>query len=50
MYRRPVGRGEGVDGDFGMFTDQAVRLLQTRARIRVDGVAGPQTYRVLGMT
>lgn len=38
-----------ADGDFGPATERAVRQLQTRAGLTVDGVAGPATYRVLGM-
>lgn len=33
----------GADGDFGAETEHAVRLLQTAARITVDGIVGPQT-------
>jgi len=37
-----------IDGIEGPGTAKAVRLLQRRARIAVDGVVGPQTRRALG--
>lgn len=36
-----------VDGAFGNNTDRAVRRLQDRAKIAVDGIAGPDTWKVL---
>jgi hypothetical protein len=36
------------DGYFGPATDEAIRLLQTRADLEVDGIAGPKTWAVLG--
>ncbi|MEV6259685.1 helix-turn-helix domain-containing protein [Streptomyces sp. NPDC051784] len=36
-----------VDGAFGNNTDRAVRRLQDRARIAVDGIVGPDTWKVL---
>lgn len=36
-----------VDGDFGPLTAGAVKAIQTRAGIGVDGIVGPQTYPVL---
>lgn len=36
-----------VDGAFGTNTDRAVRQLQTEARIAVDGVIGPDTWKAL---
>jgi peptidoglycan hydrolase-like protein with peptidoglycan-binding domain len=36
-----------VDGAFGTNTDRAVRQLQTEAKIAVDGVIGPDTWKVL---
>lgn len=36
-----------VDGDFGPMTEQAVKLLQKKAGITVDGVVGPQVRGVL---
>ena len=37
-----------IDGYWGPSTERAVRLLQKRARIAVDGVPGPRTRRALG--
>ncbi|MGW1224925.1 helix-turn-helix domain-containing protein [Streptomyces sp. NPDC001478] len=37
----------GVDGAFGSNTDRAVRRLQDRAGIAVDGIIGPDTWKVL---
>ncbi len=37
-----------IDGFWGSSTERAVRLLQKRARIAVDGVPGPRTRRALG--
>lgn len=37
-----------IDGYLGPSTERAVRLLQKRARIAVDGVPGPRTRRALG--
>lgn len=46
---RAHGLYEGpVDGLPGAGTARAVRVLQARARIAVDGIAGPQTRRALG--
>jgi hypothetical protein len=39
-----------VDGEFGPATEAAVRHLQERAEIVVDGIAGPATLRELGIT
>ena len=36
-----------VDGDFGTFTEMAVRNFQTLANLTVDGYAGPKTQTVL---
>ncbi|MEU9203266.1 helix-turn-helix domain-containing protein [Streptomyces sp. NPDC048332] len=36
-----------VDGAYGNNTDRAVRRLQDKARIAVDGIAGPDTWKVL---
>ena len=37
----------GVDGRFSPKTETAVRQLQQRAGIRVDGVVGPQTWQIV---
>lgn len=37
----------GVDGDFGAETEKVVKELQKDAKIEVDGIIGPDTWRVL---
>ena len=37
----------GVDGRFSPKTETAIRQLQQRAGIRVDGVVGPQTWQIV---
>lgn len=41
--------GLRIDGDFGPATEAAVKEVQRRAGITVDGIAGPQTLGVLGI-
>lgn len=36
-----------IDGDFGEKTERAVRAVQRWGRVEVDGVVGPDTWRVL---
>ena len=38
-----------VDGDFGPVTQTAVKAVQTKAGLIVDGIVGPQTWEVLGL-
>ena len=38
-----------ADGVFGARTEQAVRVFQRTARLTVDGIVGPQTWRTLGV-
>ncbi|MFC8538305.1 helix-turn-helix domain-containing protein [Streptomyces sp. NPDC057249] len=46
LEHRGISAGT-VDGAFGNNTDRAVRRLQDRAEIAVDGIAGPDTWKVL---
>ncbi len=46
-WRTPTMPVLAVDGAFGPLTAEAVRAFQTRARIQVDGVAGPVTRATL---
>lgn len=36
-----------IDGDFGTATKQAVKQLQMHHKITIDGIVGPETWRVL---
>lgn len=38
-----------VDGVYGQATEEAVRNLQERYRLHVDGIAGPKVFEVLGL-
>jgi N-acetylmuramoyl-L-alanine amidase len=42
-----AGLGVNVDGAFDEGTEQAVRAFQTRRRLRVDGICGPETWATL---
>lgn len=46
---RPAWWALVLDGKFGEKTDAAVRYLQQRAGLSVDGVVGPVTRKVLGL-
>lgn len=48
-YRHAHG-ALAVDGDFGPRTEAWVRELQRRSGLTADGIAGPKTYAVLGLT
>ena len=41
------GQGVAIDGRFGSQTDRAVRSVQAYFRLTVDGIVGPQTWRVI---
>ena len=38
---------DGIDGDYGSKTVNAVRKFQTKANIKVDGICGPKTWEAL---
>ncbi|MFM7427754.1 MAG: peptidoglycan-binding domain-containing protein [Elainella sp.] len=40
---------DGADGAFGKATDQAIRQLQQKNGLAVDGIVGPQTLQALGL-
>lgn len=47
LLNTALGQHLALDADFGIATDQAVRQLQTCARISVDGKIGPVTWQAL---
>ena len=47
---KPGRRALVVDNSYGPATEARVRYLQQRARITVDGIAGPQTFATLNVT
>ncbi len=54
MAGEPVKRlqeklGVPVDGQFGPATEKAVRDFQTKEKIAVDGIAGPDTFTRMGL-
>jgi peptidoglycan hydrolase-like protein with peptidoglycan-binding domain len=50
VVRLQEALGVQVDGTFGPETERAVRELQTRHHLHVDGVVGGETWGVLGIT
>src|SRR5919107_3013298 len=55
LQRALTGRGysvgaPGIDGRFGPLTAGAVRRFQGDSRLVVDGIVGPRTRRVLGLS
>lgn len=38
---------DGIDGDFGPLTESAVKDIQGKAKITIDGIIGPETWPVL---
>ncbi|MBK3577376.1 peptidoglycan-binding protein [Streptomyces sp. MBT65] len=47
LLRRAGISPGGIDGDFGPLTFGAVKALQKRAGLHVDGMVGPQTWKAL---
>src|SRR3954471_15347186 len=47
VMRVQTALGQSADGIFGSRTDAAVRVFQGRNGLLVDGIVGPQTWRVL---
>ncbi len=53
LQKKLIGQGGNpgpVDGVFGPKTEEAVRRFQERSGLAADGIAGPNTFRALGMT
>lgn len=44
---RALGYSVATDGSFGMITESVVKQFQRRAKLEVDGIVGPRTWREL---
>lgn len=38
---------DGADGEFGPYTDTALRRFQNRVRLAADGICGPESWSAL---
>lgn len=47
LLNRVLGCALNVDGDFGNDTDIAIRDFQQKERITIDGIMGPDSWRIL---